>query len=238
MSASKTLLYFSLAGILLYLATHMGISFSISQFGWSPMIAWFVNGGIIFIILITALFVLLLKEQKVLTYRIFKEALNLKPVSKKDLIWTVAGIVSISILSMLMMMILNEFSERYPSLIGEGYSPPFLEFSKLSPSEYWVFLIWIPFFFFNIFGEELLWRGYILPRQKTNSETANWMLNSFGWMLFHFAFGWKLIILLLPILIITPLVVQKTKNTWTGIFIHGIINGSGFLLITLGLLKS
>jgi membrane protease YdiL (CAAX protease family) len=91
---------------------------------------------------------------------------------------------------------------------------------------------------FNIFGEELLWRGFILPRQKLKSDTASWTLNSLGWLLFHFAFGWKLVVLLLPILIINPFIVQKTKNTWTGILIHGLINGSGFLLITLGVINS
>jgi len=36
---------------------------------------------------------------------------------------------------------------------------------KLQPGEGWLFLAWLPYFFFNIVGEELLWRGYLLPRQ-------------------------------------------------------------------------
>jgi membrane protease YdiL (CAAX protease family) len=81
-------------------------------------------------------------------------------------------------------------------------------------------------------------RGFILPGQNLNSDTANWTLNSLGWLLFHIAFGWKLVVLLLTILIINPFIVQKTKNTWTGILIHGLINGSGFLLITPGVINS
>ncbi len=238
MSIFKTLTFFIASSILLYLATNFGITFSISKLGMMPMIAWFLNGGVVFIILFSTAMILLKKEQPTLTFKIFKEKLNLKPLSKRDLIWTLIGILTISIFSVLIMKGLTRLSELYPDKISSSFSPPFLEFHVLEKSQYWIFLIWIPFFFFNIFGEEFLWRGFILPRQNLNSNTANWTLNSLGWLLFHLAFGWKLVILLLPILIINPFIVQKTKNTWTGILIHGLINGSGFLLITLGVIKS
>jgi membrane protease YdiL (CAAX protease family) len=238
MSIFKTLLFFIASSILLYLATNLGINFAISKLGMMPMIAWFINGGVVFIILFSTAIILLKREQKELTFKIIKEKLNLRPLSKRDLIWALIGILTISAFSMLIMKGLTKLSELYPDKISSSFSPPFLEFHVLDKSQYWIFLVWIPFFFFNIFGEELLWRGFILPRQKLNSDTANWTLNSLGWLLFHIAFGWKLVVLLLPILIINPFIVQKTKNTWTGILIHGLINGSGFLLITLGVINS
>ena len=51
MSIFKTLAFFIASSILLYLATNFGINFSISKLGMMPMIAWFINGGIVFIIL-------------------------------------------------------------------------------------------------------------------------------------------------------------------------------------------
>ncbi|TAL64751.1 MAG: CPBP family intramembrane metalloprotease [Bacteroidetes bacterium] len=238
MNIFKTLLFFIVSSILLFLATNLGIEFTISKLGMMPMIAWFINGGMVFIILFSTAMILLKREEPKLTFKIFKEKLNLRPLSKRDLIWTLIGILTISVFSMLIMKGLTRLSELYPDKISSSFSPPFLEFHVLDKSQYWIFLVWIPFFFFNIFGEELLWRGFILPRQKLNSNTANWTLNSLGWLLFHIAFGWKLVVLLLPILIINPFIVQKTKNTWTGILIHGLINGSGFLLITLGVINS
>jgi membrane protease YdiL (CAAX protease family) len=238
MNIFKTLLFFIISSILLFLATNPGIDFTISKLGMMPMIAWFINGGIVFIILFSTAMILLKREEPKLTFKILKKKLNLRPLSKSDLIWTLIGILTISVFSMLIMKGLTKLSELYPDVISSSFSPPFLEFHVLDKSQYWIFLVWIPFFFFNIFGEELLWRGFILPRQQLNSDTANWTLNSLGWLLFHIAFGWKLVVLLLPILIINPFIVQKTKNTWTGILIHGLINGSGFLLITLGVINS
>lgn len=237
MGIFKTLVFFIASSILLYIATNFGINFSIASLGLTPMIAWFINGGVVFIILFSTAIILLKREQKKLTFKVFKDKLNLRPLSKRDLIWTLIGILIISVFSMLIMKGLTKLSELYPDKISSSFSPPFLEFLVLDKSQYWIFLVWIPFFFFNIFGEELLWRGFILPRQKLNSETANWTLNSLGWLLFHVAFGWKLVVLLLPILLINPFIVQKTKNTWTGILIHGLVNGSGFLLITLGVIS-
>ena len=42
--------------------------------------------------------------------------------------------------------------------------------------------------------------------------------------------------MLLPLLYIEPYVVQKTQNTWTGVFLHGVINGPSFIAIALGII--
>jgi membrane protease YdiL (CAAX protease family) len=56
------------------------------------------------------------------------------------------------------------------------------------------------------------------------------------WTLFHVSFGWSIMLMVTPVLIIVPLVVQRRGNTWPGILIHGAVNGLGFLAVTLGFL--
>jgi len=92
-------------------------------------------------------------------------------------------------------------------------------------------------FFFNIVGEEILWRGYILPRQELQHGKYAWVINSALWLVFHACFGLDLIILLLPILITIPYVAYKTGNTSIGILTHGLLNGPMFVLVALGLIK-
>lgn len=238
MSVLKTLLFFSVASLLLFIATNLGIDFTVNYLGVSSMIAWFINGGIVFILLFVTAIIMVYRDNKTLTIRILFKQLHLNKITLRDALWVLGGVSVISILSMLLLNLLTYLSGLYPHIISSNFSPPFLKFHVLQPSEYWIFLIWIPFFFFNIVGEELLWRGYILPRQQIINKRFNWLLNSAGWLLFHLAFGWQLIVLLLPILLINPYVVQKTGNTWTGILIHGIINGSGFILISLGIISA
>lgn len=62
-------------------------------------------------------------------------------------------------------------------------------------------------------------------------------MNGLLWAVFHAALGWRIALILLPIEFIVPYVVQKRHNTWLGIFIHGVYNGGGFILVALGVGK-
>lgn len=115
-------------------------------------------------------------------------------------------------------------------------TPSFMKFEPFQGKERLLLLVWLVMFFFNIFGEELLWRGYILPRQELALGQSAWILNSALWFVFHVAFGIDLLILLLPILIVLPWCVQKTGNTMVGIWIHGLMNGPMFVLVSLGVI--
>jgi membrane protease YdiL (CAAX protease family) len=115
-------------------------------------------------------------------------------------------------------------------------TPSFLEVQPLGSGEYHILLAWLPFFFFNIVGEELWWRGYIQPRNEAALGGLAWVVQAFFWTLFHVSFGWSIMLMVTPVLVIVPLVVQQRKNTWPGILIHGAVNGLGFLAVTLGLL--
>jgi len=100
---------------------------------------------------------------------------------------------------------------------------------------YWVLLAWLPLFFFNIAGEELWWRGYILARQEQEHHSAAWFVHGLGLALFHLPLGIDLTIILLPFLFSLPYVVQRQRNLWTGFIVHGILNGGGFLAVAFGL---
>jgi hypothetical protein len=65
-------------------------------------------------------------------------------------------------------------------------------------------LAWLPFFFFNIFGEELWWRGYIQPRQELLTKRYTWLVHGALWSLFHIGIGWSVIFLALPNFFILP----------------------------------
>jgi len=95
-------------------------------------------------------------------------------------------------------------------------------------------LVWFPMFFFNIVGEEILWRGYIQNRMRGK---YTWLLCSFLWSVFHIPFGFDIIIMTLPALLIIPYIFYKRNNTLIAILIHGVYNGPLFILIALGLMK-
>ena len=86
----------------------------------------------------------------------------------------------------------------------------------------------------NILGEEFLWRGVILPRQELAFGQYAWLANATGWLVFHLAVGWTVILLVTPIVFILPWIVQKRRNSSIGVIIHAALNGPAFIAVALG----
>ena len=87
----------------------------------------------------------------------------------------------------------------------------------------------------NILGEELWWRGYILPRQERVHGRWTWLVHGILWTLFHAPFWWNLISLL-PSTLSLSFVASRLRNTTPGIIVHLTLNGLGFVMILLGIL--
>jgi membrane protease YdiL (CAAX protease family) len=74
--------------------------------------------------------------------------------------------------------------------------------------------------FFNIVGEELWWRGVILPRQELAQGRWAWLLHGGLWLLFHMPiYPWRMVDLL-PYCLIISFIAQRRRNTWPGLIIH------------------
>ena len=82
--------------------------------------------------------------------------------------------------------------------------------------------------FFNIFGEELWWRGYLLPRQEVSHGGNAWIEHGILWTLFHVFKYWELIAIL-PVGMAFSFVAQYRKNTWPGIIAHFSVNSLGVI---------
>ncbi|HOL10729.1 MAG TPA: CPBP family intramembrane metalloprotease [Bacillota bacterium] len=167
-------------------------------------------------------------------YRISKNTLNerlrFRKVTMRDILWSVIGLILVGLFSGLIMKSLE-------LLVGKfNHSPAFMSFEPLTKGRYWLLLVWLPYWFLNIFGEEFLWRGVMLPRQEIAFGKYTWLIHGFGWGLFHVAFGWQLLITLIPLIFIQSYLVQKTKNSWVGVIMHGGLNGPSFLAICFGLI--
>jgi membrane protease YdiL (CAAX protease family) len=91
---------------------------------------------------------------------------------------------------------------------------------------YWVVVVYFVFLtFFNILGEELWFRGYILPRQELAWGKRTWIYHGIFWSLFHAPiYPWTLLYLL-PTTLTVSFAAQKFQNTWAAFIIHYLGNG-------------
>jgi Type II CAAX prenyl endopeptidase Rce1-like len=89
----------------------------------------------------------------------------------------------------------------------------------------------------NIAGEELLWRGYLLPRQELAHGRATWLVHGILWATFHLFFQTTLwdMIRMMPTCCALAFVVQHRKNTRPGVVGHTVGNSVLLLQIVRGI---
>lgn len=89
--------------------------------------------------------------------------------------------------------------------------------------------------FFNIAGEELWWRGYVLPRQELAFGRSAWLVHALLWWGFH-AFKWWDMLTVLPLALLLSYGAQRTQNNWVPTIAHLLANSLLMLLVLGGVL--
>jgi len=213
--------------LLLWLTLVAIIPWLHDAFGVPLIIGWYVSGTA-FVLLPILLFGVLRAWWELPTRNIGQlcKRLRLKAVGGRDIVWAIGGLFTISLGSALILALARHLDPSFR---------PSPEFLRQSPGWHaWVFVAWIPLFISNIVGEELCWRGYVLPRQQAALGRKAWLLNGIMWCLFHWSFGWPVMLLLLPIALLLPWIVQRRGNTWVGMIIHAVLNAAGFMVAISG----
>lgn len=231
MKVVESFVIFITFGIALFIFTRWFIPIKAETLGCEPVVAWFIVGafGIFIPMFILSAYMLHKEGYHYSQFQyICEERLRFKKMSKQDWCYTLIGLICVGILSGIIVQILESQHIKVEAT--------FMKFEPLTPGRYWILLVWIPFFFCNIMGEEVFWRGVMMPRQELFFGRYTWFIHGFGWFLFHIAFGLPVLLTTIPILFIQPYITQKTKNSWPGVIIHATLNGPAFLAISFGLL--
>lgn len=219
------------AAILMYCLAKYLIPYLSKVTGQETILFWFIVAGLgIFTPLIITAILILRAEGYKISKSTWIERLRFRKINKSDLIWCFVGLILVVVFSMIIMKGLEFMIGIY------DHSPSFMSFEPLTNGRYWLLLIWLPYWILNILGEEFLWRGVMLPRQEVAFGKHAWLIHGFGWGLFHIAFGWQLLLTLIPLIFIQSYIVQRTKNSWIGVIMHGGLNGPSFIAICFGLI--
>jgi len=232
---SESLVYFLGGAVALLAAVRLGIPFLLRTYGIPAVFGWFLTSGVLVAFFFFAAIIATRHSTGARSAAETLQALYLRRLNVIDLVWAIAGLLGVVVLTGVVVTVSSSLLSI--DLLSKQLYSSFLQMDKLRPDEYWIFAVWLPYFFFNIAGEELLWRGYLLPRQEQALGSRAWILNGLLWAVFHSAIGWRIALVLLPIEFIVPYVVQRRHNTWLGILIHGVYNGAGFILVALGVIK-
>jgi membrane protease YdiL (CAAX protease family) len=221
---------FGIPTVLNFIACRIAIPWLDAQKIFPIEVAYFLSVGLLVLVpmFFGAIF-LTSRELKSKHIKEIFERMRIKKLSKMDILWTVLGFIFLSFASFLIAKIILPIFQI-------DANPFFFQNMPLSDENFWILYIWPLFFFFNIFGEEFLWRGYIQPRQELLNKKYTWSVHGLLWAVWHLPMGLDLIYSALPIFFILPAVVQFRKNTTIAIIIHFVFGAFGFLVLALGLI--
>jgi membrane protease YdiL (CAAX protease family) len=216
---------FLVGSILTFAVVYGGVP-ALSAIGIEPMVAWMLLSiPCIFAPIIAAGLAVLRSEPRPASWIV---RLRLQRPTGRDLGWGLLALVALVLASGVMFALC--------SALGLESSPPFSrDLQLLTGDRLWVLGLWAVYWPINILGEELAWRGVLLPRMETRCGARAWQLNAVLWGLFHLAFGPGNLLVLIPTLILVPLVAQRRRNTWLAVLLHAGLSGPGFVALALGL---
>ncbi len=178
----------------------------------------------------------------------FRERMRLGSMSRR--LWLITGAVT------LLVLILEDLLSPGQLILAELplFAPPdwlAAPFNPLEPFElplshfmgtelagqYWIPVAYVPCLLANILGEELLWRGYLLPRQELAFGKWAWLVNGLCWiLLFHMFLPW-IFMTIIPSMVLVPWLAQRQKSTVSAIVIHGTGNTLLLVLLIAGVLQ-
>jgi membrane protease YdiL (CAAX protease family) len=232
----KALLYFGIPALGFRIAIYNGIPWLL-KLGLSRFDAAIVSMTVPCVVLFGLAFGFYKHEGWPLTLVGIQSRFRLGRMTGMDWLWTVSGFITAFLMTGALggtsMTLIRAFPairppESFPAFVNPLVTsnllalPGALAEATGAPLEgnWGVVLSLSILLFFNIIGEELWWRGIILPRQELVNGRWTWLVNGLLWLLFHMPFyPWR-VIDLLPYTLIIAFVAQHRKNTWPAIIIH------------------
>jgi membrane protease YdiL (CAAX protease family) len=184
------------------------------------------------------------REGRGTSWETFKARFRLKPMDRKAWLWAI-GLALFMILSAGLLTFTARWLASFDLLAPPEYWPAELKPSAQSgpgagvPSEFlgvtlarnwWVLVVVLVSLVIATLGEELWWRGLILPRQELTHGKWTWVAHGLLWNAFHLFAPWNLLVIL-PGCLALSFVAQRLKNTWPGIIAHALANGLLVVLV-------
>ena len=242
-----SLLYFGIPSAV-FTASILGVLPWMLRRGASPFVVLNVTFGVPLALMLAAAMIAYRLEDRPWTLPAFRERMRLDTPSRSAWAWTLA-LCAFSFVGHW----LTDWAGPWLTQI-RLYTPP-AEFTSFQQQlfggggeflgihlsgQWWVLAYYMVMLIgLNILGEELWWRGYILPRQEVANGAWAWVVNGTLWAAFHIFYHSTLFsfVAMLPGTLALAFVAQRSRNTWPGIIGHTVMNGAIPVMLLRGILS-
>ncbi|MDE2307721.1 MAG: CPBP family intramembrane metalloprotease [Xanthomonadaceae bacterium] len=230
------LLYFGIPALVGYL-TIWKIVPMMDRAGISPVLQLTVSASDLILILIAA-FVAYGLEGNAWNWPAFRDRMRFRRLTGRGWAWAIGlAIANVGLYIGGATLVGAIFPHQRPpvammKLMGDGR-----HFLGIPLHHAWPLLgVWALLYLVNVLGEELWWRGIILPRQELAHGKTAWIFHGFLWAGFHMSFFPTDFFVILPGALAYAWVCQRQRSTVPGIVAHGVLNGLGGIRILAGII--
>ena len=242
MGLFKSIFYFGIPALILVLSYHVFRPWLLIN-KFSDLESFLISLGLpLMVMFFSALFFYRFIEKRPFNIRKFSIRMRFPPIHWKDFAWGIVifivGFLGYGLMSLLTSYIISNGIIPLPEKIAIMDNPnASLTVQLLNiaaggqiQGKWYIVLIFTFVLFFNIVGEELWWRGIILPRQEVSLKKKAWIVNGTFWAFFHIFKYWE-IINLLPFCLSNAFIAQKRHNNWSPLIAHLLMNISGYIFV-------
>ncbi len=216
--------------------------------GYSPIVAYLAAVCVPMAMMFAAALIVYHRiEGFPLTMESFAKRMRFPRPTWRDLIWAlgifVVGMLSYGLLSQVGLLLIKSGALPLPAhlpILADPLAP--FSIAALDAAaggsikgQWGVVALFVVTFFFNIAGEELWWRGYILPRQELAFGRYTWLIHGLLWAGFHMFKYWD-VLGLLPICLLIAFAAQRTQRNWASLIAHALFNVGGVVLVSLAVM--
>ena len=100
---------------------------------------------------------------------------------------------------------------------------------------WWLVGLFFLLYFFNVVGEEILWRGYVWPRQELTHGKYTWLVHGLLWTSFHLFAPYNAI-LVLPGALFMSYITQRYQNNTIFLISHATLNGIPLIMLIMNII--
>lgn len=231
MTLWRSLLFFGVPGLAVLLGTSVGVPAATAR-GVPLIVSWTLA---LWLPVLLLLALILQRFWRTSPPGTFRRRFRFRPMTRRDWAVVIGALLAVQLCELVLAgtgaALAGIAFFAPPSILPELFDPALDPLAGLATffdipvaGNWWLILFWLGWLVVNIGGEELLWRGYALPLQERAFGKAAWLINGLCWnLLFHAFMRWNVIVLM-PVSLAIPYLVQRFQNTWIGICIHGIGN--------------
>jgi membrane protease YdiL (CAAX protease family) len=214
--------------------------------GYGVLLTFMVTFGSPLLLMLIAALVFYRLEGRPWTWAAFRDRMRLQKPTARDWLWTGALII----VTLFGGLVIAPVAQLFSGVHFYNSPPEFITvmtglqdgtFGGMAMHGRWDILAMMAvcLIVLNIGGEELWWRGIILPRQELAFGKWAWLVNGLLWDLFHFFYhtDGASVVAYLAATVPLAFVAQKTRNTWPGIIAHLISNRAALVMVFLAVTK-